>query len=195
MLESSEEVSSAMVTIIAPKLTYQDLRAMPDDGKRYELIDGEVYMTPSPNRRHQEIVGKLHVLLYAFVQKRDLGKIYLAPLDVVFDESNVVQPDLVFIRKERLSILKDAGVFGAPDLAIEVLSPGTAKFDRETKLQVYARAGVPELWYVDPEAESVEILNLTDEHHYALTAHLSDDKALVSAALPGIPLTLRQIFT
>jgi Uma2 family endonuclease len=76
-----------------------------------------------------------------------------------------------------------------------VLSPGTAKFDRETKLQVYARAGVPELWYVDPEAESVEILNLTDEHHYALTAHLSDDKALVSAALPGIPLTLRQIFT
>jgi Uma2 family endonuclease len=184
-----------MVTIIAPKLTYQDLRAMPDDGKRYELIDGEVSMTPSPNRRHQEIVGKLHVLLYAFVQKRDLGKIYLAPLDVVFDESNVVQPDLVFIRKERLSILKDAGVFGAPDLAIEVLSPGTAKFDRETKLQVYARAGVPELWYVDPEAESVEILNLTDEHHYALTAHLSDDKALVSAALPGIPLTLRQIFT
>jgi Uma2 family endonuclease len=184
-----------MVTIIAPKLTYQDLRAMPDNGKRYELIDGEVYMTPSPNRRHQKIVGKLHVLLYAFVRDRDLGEIYLAPFDVVFDESNVVQPDLVFIRKERLSILKDAGVFGAPDLAIEVLSPGTEKFDRETKLQVYARAGVPELWYVDPATESVDILNLTDQRHYAMTAHLSGDATLASAALPGIPLTLRQIFT
>src|SRR6266851_2987465 len=133
-----------MVTIVAPKLTYEDLRKMPEDGKRYELIDGEVYMTPSPNTKHQTIVGNLHMALRQFVDNRGLGKIFLAPFDVVFGERTAVQPDLLFIRKSRLSILTDLNVQGAPDLVIEVLSPSTASFDRETKLQVYARAGVAE---------------------------------------------------
>src|SRR6266545_4047168 len=155
-----------MVTIVAPKLTYEDLRKMPDDGKRYELIDGEVYMTASPNTKHQVVVGNIHMALRRFAQKAGVGKVFLAPFDVVFGERTAVQPDLLFIRKERLSILTDLNVQGAPDLVIEVLSPSTAAFDRETKLQVYARAGVPELWYVDPKEEIVEVLNLSADRRY-----------------------------
>ncbi len=192
MLDSFNQ--DVMVTIVAPKLTYEDLRRMPEDGKRYELIDGEVYMTPSPNTKHQAVVGNLHVALRQFVAQRNLGKVFLAPFDVVFGERTAVQPDLLFIRKERLSILTDLNVQGAPDLVIEVLSPGTASFDRETKLQVYARAGVPELWYVDPRSDTVEILNLGSDRRYALTAMLSGDAPVLSKALPELLLTLREVF-
>jgi Uma2 family endonuclease len=183
-----------MVTIVAPKLTYEDLRKMPEDGKRYELIDGEVYMTPSPNTKHQVVVGNLYVALRRFAEETGIGKVFLAPFDVVFGERTAVQPDLLFIRTERLSILTDLNVQGAPDLVIEVLSPSTAAFDRETKLQVYARAGVPELWYVDPKEEIVEILNLSPNRRYKKTARLSGDAPVASQALHGLRLTLEEVF-
>jgi len=183
-----------MPTIVAPKLTYQDLREMPNDGKRYELIEGEVFMAPSPNLKHQRAASNLHFAIRDFLRSRDLGQIYFAPFDVVFDERTVTQPDLLFIRKERLSILGDANVSGAPDLVIEVLSPGTARYDRETKLQVYARAGVSELWYVDPEGETVEILNLTPGSQFSVTQRASGDEKLVSAALAGLTLMARSVF-
>ncbi len=185
---------AAMPTIVAPKLTYRDLRAMPNDGKRYELIEGEVYMTPSPSWRHQEIVGNLYVALRTFVVAGNLGKVSLAPLDVVFDDRNAVQPDLLFVRKEREGLIRKANVQGPPDLVIEVLSPSTASFDRETKLQVYARAGVPEIWYIDPEKETVEVLNLAADRRYLLTASLTGDSAIPSAVLPDLPLALREVF-
>lgn len=183
-----------MATIVDPKLTYEDLRRMPDDGKRYELIDGEVYMTPSPNTKHQMIVGNLYAALRRFAAEQGLGKVFLSPFDVVFGERTAVQPDLLFIRKERLSILTDLNVQGAPDLVIEVLSPSTAAFDRETKLQVYARAGVPELWYVDPREEIVEVLNLSADRRYTKTATLSGDAPVPSQALSGLRLTLSEVF-
>jgi len=183
-----------MTTIVAPKLTYQDLREMPNDGKRYELIEGEVYITPSPNWKHQRAASNLHFFIRDYLENRNLGEVYFAPFDVVFDDRNVCQPDLLYIRKERHSILTSANVSGAPDLVIEILSPGTARYDRETKLQVYARAGVPELWYVDPEPETIEILNLGSQGHYRLTQLARDDDALASTAFPGIPLTPRKVF-
>ena len=183
-----------MVTIVAPKLTYEDLRKMPEDGKRYELIDGEVYMTPSPNTKHQAVVGNLYSALRRFASEHGLGQVVLAPFDVVFGERTAVQPDLLFIRKERLSILTDLNVQGAPDIVIEVLSPSTAAFDRETKLQIYARAGVPELWYVDPKEEIVEILNLSPDRRYEKTARLSGAACVPSQALPGLSLTLAEVF-
>ncbi len=151
-------------------------------------------MTPSPNTKHQVVVGNLYLALRQFAAQRDLGKVFLAPFDVVFGERTAVQPDLLFIRKERLSILTDLNVQGAPDLVIEVLSPGTASFDRETKLQVYARAGVPELWYVDPRTDTVEILNLAAGQRYALTATLSAEARITSQALPGLDLPLGEVF-
>lgn len=183
-----------MTTIVAPKLTYKDLCEMPSDGKRYELIDGEVFMTPSPNWKHQRAASNLHFGIRRFLERQDLGEVYFAPFDVVFDERNVCQPDLFFIRRERRSILTKANVSGAPDLVIEILSPGTARFDRDSKLQVFARAGVPELWYVDPETEMVDILNLGAGGHYALTQRPTGDDQLVSAALPGLRLSPREIF-
>ncbi len=183
-----------MSTIVAPKLTYKDLQAMPNDGKRYELIDGEVYMTPSPSWRHQEILGNIYIALRTFVEERDLGKVSLAPLDVVFDQRNALQPDLLFVRKDRLSVIQHGHIEGPPDLVIEVLSPSTASYDRDTKIQVYARSGVYEIWFVEPESRTVDILNLGADGRFILTAHLSGDGAIVSAVLPGLLLTLRQVF-
>jgi Uma2 family endonuclease len=183
-----------MVTIVDPKLTYEDLRKMPDDGKRYELIDGEVFMTPAPRTRHQRTVGRLHVALVEFVRERDVGEVFLAPFDVVFGERTAVQPDLLFIRKGRLSIVTEMNVQGAPDLVIEVLSPSNAAFDRETKLQVYARAGVPELWYVDPDVRSIEVLELGADGRYVLASRLAAIDSLTSTALPGLSLPVASLF-
>lgn len=151
-------------------------------------------MTPAPKTRHQRTVGRLYVALAEFVRKQDLGEVFLAPFDVVFGERTAVQPDLLFIRKDRLSIVTELNVQGAPDLVIEVLSPSNASFDRETKLQVYARAGVRELWYVDPDVRTVEILELGDDGRYVLTATLAGNASAVSAALPALSLTLDEVF-
>jgi Uma2 family endonuclease len=183
-----------MVTIVAPKLSYEDLRRMPDDGKRYELIDGEVFMTPAPRTRHQLTVGNIYLALRSFVDEHGLGQVFLAPTDVVFGERTAVQPDLLFIRRDRASIVTELNVQGAPDLVIEVLSPGNAAFDRETKLQVYARAAVRELWYVDPETRSVEVLELGADGRYVLASRLAAIDSLTSAALPGLSLPVARLF-
>ena len=183
-----------MSTIIAPKLTYRDLQAMPNDGKRYELIDGEVYMTPSPSRKHQQALGNIYFAVRTFAEERDAGEVYFAPFDVVFDERNALQPDLLFVRKDRLKLIGHAHVKGAPDLVVEVLSPSTASYDRETKLQVYARAGVSEIWFVDPERRTVEVLNLGADKRYVLSGKFSGEASVISAVLPGLPLTLREVF-
>lgn len=183
-----------MVTIVAPKLRYEDLRAMPNDGRRYELLEGEVFVTPAPGTRHQRTVGKLHRALADFVEERDLGEVFLAPCDVVFGERTAVQPDLLFIRRDRISIVTEANVQGAPDLVIEVLSPSNAAFDRETKLQIYARAGVRELWYLDPQARTAEILELGSDGRYVLAAKLSGSSRITSTVLPGLSLPLGDLF-
>lgn len=183
-----------MVTIVDPKLTYEDLRKMPDDGKRYELIDGEVYMMPTPTTSHQRTLGNLLFALGSLVEERDLGEVLAAPTDVVFGERTAVQPDLLYIASDRASIVTELNVQGAPNLVIEVLSPSNAAFDRETKLQVYARAGVPELWYVDPETESVEVLELGGDGRYLAVSNLSATDTLTSRALPGFSSPVASLF-
>jgi Uma2 family endonuclease len=183
------------MTSVISKLTYEEFQTLPRDGsKRFELIEGEVFMTPSPSTRHQTAASNLHLALGNFVRERNLGRVYFAPYDVVFSQWTALEPDLLFIRKERLSIITDANVQGAPDLVIEILSPGNKAYDRETKYRVYESAGVPEVWYVDPEEKSVEILNLTLDRRYALTAKLSGNGAIVSKVLPELSLTLDEVF-
>jgi Uma2 family endonuclease len=183
------------MTSVISKLTYDEFQTLPRDGsKRFELIEGEVYMTPSPNTKHQRAVVKLLRLLVDHVEQHDLGEVFIAPYDIVFSKWTALEPDLLFIRKDRASIVTEANVQGAPDLVIEILSPSNKAYDRKTKLRAYEKAGVPEIWYFDPEDDSAEILNLGGDGLYVVTAKLSGKAPIVSKALPGLSLTLGRVF-
>lgn len=183
-----------MVTTAIRKLTYDEFQTLPRDGsKRFELIEGEVYMTPSPNTKHQRTVGRLFRTLADHVEEHDLGEVFIAPYDIVFSKWTALEPDLLFIRKERQSIITDANVQGAPDLVIEILSPSNKAYDRETKVRAYEKAGVPELWYLDPEEKTADVLNLGSDRRYVVTAELSGNDAIVSKILPGLSLTLDEV--
>jgi Uma2 family endonuclease len=183
------------MTSVISKLTYDEFQTLPRDGsKRFELIEGEVFMTPSPNTKHQLAASNLHFALRKFVQERNLGRVFFAPYDIVFSKWTALEPDLLFIRRERLSIITDANVQGAPDFVIEILSPSNRAYDRETKHRVYEQAAVAEIWYVDPEERSVEILNLGSDRHYEATARLTGGAAIVSKTFPGLSLSLDEVF-
>ena len=138
------------------KLTYRDYLLLPEDS-RYELIEGDLYMVPSPNEPHQRISRRLEYELVTYVEDHDLGEIYYAPFDVVLSIHNVVQPDIVFVSKGRRGIITEKNIQGAPDLAIEILSPGTSDRDLQIKRTLYGKYGVREYWIVDPVAGSIEV--------------------------------------
>jgi Uma2 family endonuclease len=142
-------------------LTYSDYTALPDDGRRYELHWGELSVTPSPGTRHQGAIIALGSQLYEYVRTRGLGKVFVAPTDCILSNVTVVQPDVFYIANDRLSIISERGIEGAPTLVIEILSPSTAHLDRGRKMKLYAEHGVPYYWIVDPESRSVEAYGLT----------------------------------
>jgi len=137
-------------------LTYRDYAALPDDGKRYEIHDGELSVMSAPTLQHQIVSANLFRVLDAHVRARNLGLVLYAPLDVILVDTTVLQPDLVYLDPERLSAGSQRGVEGPPTLVVEILSPTTATTDRTTKRGLYARYGVPYFWLVDPEARMVE---------------------------------------
>jgi Uma2 family endonuclease len=139
------------------KLTYDDFLLFPDDGQRHELIDGEHYVTPSPRISHQVIVGNLHFAIRQYLETTPIGQVFLSPLDVVLSNFDVVEPDLLYVSADRRGILTIPNVQGAPDLVIEVGSPGTRRRDETIKRRLYEHAGVSEYWIVDPELEVVRI--------------------------------------
>jgi Uma2 family endonuclease len=142
-------------------LTYADLATTPADGKRYELLEGEIYVTAAPRLRHQQVVGNLYLLLAEHVRRHGLGEIFFAPLDVILANITVIEPDLVYVDATRLERLSDRGVEGAPTLVVEALSPSTAAADRGIKRQISARYGVPHYWIVDPDARLIETYQLS----------------------------------
>ena len=144
------------------RLTYDDYCLMPSD-RRHELVEGEMRMVPSPTTVHQGVSMRILYRLMQWVEERGLGQVYGAPLDVVLSRHNVVQPDILFISRERLGIITDANIQGAPDLVIEVLSKGTEDWDRVTKRAVYSKYGVRELWLVDPWSKTIEVACHTGE--------------------------------
>src|SRR6266699_4185771 len=129
-----------------------DIWDAPDDNLRYEVIDGELFMTPAPSWQHQYGLGRLHVVLDNWVYPRGLGTVVEAPIGVVLDEEDGVQPDLVYVSRERSSVIGERGVEGPPDLVAEVLSPSTEARDRGVKMRRYAVADVPHYWLLDPQA-------------------------------------------
>src|SRR5882672_3925039 len=143
-------------------LTYSDYAALPDDGRRYELHRGELSMTPSPRTRHQGAVLALGSRLYDHVKSRGLGRVFVAPTDCILSDVTVVQPDVLYVATDRLSIISERGIEGAPTLVVEVLSPSTAYLDRNRKMSLYEEHGVPYYWIVDPESRSIEAYALAE---------------------------------
>ena len=176
----------------AIRLTYADYCLTPDD-ERYELLDGELLMAPAPNSAHQRTDAKLGWRLAQFVEKRGLGQVFFAPYDVVLSETDVVQPDLLFISNERTYIITPANARGAPELVVEILSPSTAERDRTFKRALYARYGVSEYWLVDPDSRTVTVL-LLDDGTFAEVARYGAGQTLTSPTLPGFTTNLHDIF-
>ena len=144
--------------------TYADYARLPDDGMRYEVIRGELFMSPAPRPLHQVVITLISYFLVEFLRVNRLGKSFVSPIDVVLPQQlgDPVQPDIVFIANERLSIVGELNIQGAPDLVMEVLSPSNPEYDRTLKYEIYAEAGVPEYWIVDPHERTIEVFALRD---------------------------------
>jgi Uma2 family endonuclease len=178
------------------KLTYDHFVLFPDDGQRHELIDGEHFVTPSPNRSHQTIAGNLFALLWIHLDANADGQAFMAPFDVVFSHFDVVEPDILFVTQERAGgILTAKNVQGAPDLVVEVGSPGTRRRDEKLKHQLYEGFGVSEYWVVDPELELIKVYRAV-EGRYVRTHELTLEHGdvLTTPLLPGLDLPLTRIF-
>jgi Uma2 family endonuclease len=139
------------------RLTYDDLVQLPDDGRRYEIIDGELFVNAAPVPRHQRIVRILLGKFDRHFEEHGGGEVFPSPIDVVFDNENIAEPDLVVISSDRASIIGEKNIQGAPNLCIEVLSESTRRLDEIHKRKLYERSGVDEYWIVDPVLESVKI--------------------------------------
>jgi Uma2 family endonuclease len=177
------------------KLTYEDLLELPADGKRYELIDGDLYVTPASTSRHQAILRNLLLILGNFVHETRQGAVFPAPLDVVLTENDVIEPDLLFVAAGRLHLITEPNVAGAPDLAVEIFSPSSRRTDARTKLRLYERHGVREYWLVDPELETIAVYRLEDGA-YRQQADLALERgdALTSPLFAGLTVSLAEVF-
>ena len=177
---------------VETKLTYADYLETSDD-ERYELLNGELILSPSPKEIHQYISSILHIMIGTFVRERSLGRVYFSPFDVVLSDTNVVQPDILFISNERADIVTPDNVQGAPDLVVEILSPATAERDRTVKLDLYATHGVKEYWIVDPDAKTITVL-LRGEGGLGVVGIYGEGETLRSPTLTGFSLALEEIF-
>ena len=178
------------------KLTYDDFLLFPDDGQRHELIDGEHYVTPSPHVKHQAVSGNLHFMIRSWLEQHPVGRIFYAPFDVVFTNVDVVEPDLLYLSDERATrFLTEKHVTGAPDLVIEIGSPGTRKRDETIKRRLYERTGVPEYWVVDPLGETIRVYRNQDGQ-FGRPLELTSEAGhvLTTPQFAGLELPLRKIF-
>ena len=178
------------------KFTYEDLLQFPDDGRRHELIDGEHYVTPSPAPEHQLIVGNLYFSIRAYLEAHPIGVAMLAPFDVVLTDVDVVEPDLIYLSKSVFDeIVGERNARGAPDLAVEVLSPSTRRRDEIIKRKLYERTGVGEYWVVDPELEAVKVYRAAGGRFVKeADISLESKDVLTSPLFPELNLALSQIF-
>ena len=179
------------------RLTAAEFLQIPDDGKRHELIDGVHYVTPSPKLSHQELVGRLHLAIGHFLSsRRHLGRLFLARLDVVMSDYDVVEPDLLFVSGDQLDILTEANVQGAPALVIEVLSPSTRRRDEGIKRKLFDEKGVREYWLVDPKGRRVSVCRRDVNGSLPIVANLeaASGDSLTTPLLPEFELAMIELF-
>ena len=178
---------------VATKMTYDQYCLLPEDRNRYELFDGELVMTPSPTAQHQRIVLRLASELDSYVKTNGLGEGFVAPLDTIFDQYTVMQPDILYVSRERVPLVVKERIEGAPDLVVEVLSPSTFYIDLRRKMAVYAQFGVQEYWIVDPETQTIELYGRVGEE-LQLARRFSSNATFESPLLPGFRLAVSGIF-
>ena len=174
--------------------TYQDFLRLPDDGVRYEIIDGVLYMTNAPDPEHQYVVHQIAFAFETAVRAGNLGVVYTAPIEVHLPGiAQPVQPDVLFVTQARREIIKPKFIEGAPDLIVEVLSPSTTRLDRRVKFDAYERAGVREYWIANPKLRSIEVYSLV-RGEYALHGEYGPGERLTSELLPGLELLTDTVF-
>jgi Uma2 family endonuclease len=178
------------------KLTYDDYLLFPEDGKLHELIDGEHFVTPSPNVRHQAILGELHGMIWSYLREHPIGLVFMSRLDVVLSKYDVVEPDLLYVSRARANeVLSSQHVRGAPDLVVEIGSPSTRKRDETIKRRLYERFGVTEYWVVDPEVDVVRVYRRSgDRFQRAVELSHEGRDMLTTPLLPGLELPLERVF-
>lgn len=165
----------------------------PDDNRRYEVIDGVLYVSATPSRKHQDVLLALATILRAYAHSLRLGWVSIAPFGVVLDAFTGVEPDLVYVSRARRHLLSDRGVEGAPDLVVEVLSPSTRHIEGGIKMHRYAQAGIQHYWIVDPLAETLEAYELADGG-YTRASELRGDDSFRPAVLPGLTFSLAELW-
>ena len=174
------------------QLTYEDLRQIPPDRNRYELIEGELFVAPAPNTQHQRKTGRLFRRLADHVERHDLGEVFIAPYDVVLDPSTVLEPDILFVSQARKSIIKEGCIEGAPDLVVEVVSESSRALDRRIKRDRYAKFGVPEYWLLEPYEPRIEVLRLKGKK-YQVLADFGPGDTMESPTFPGFQLPIASL--
>ena len=195
-MEGQDEDGMEAAYTSTTKLTYADLCQMPEDGLRHELIDGVHSVSPSASARHQQVVVETLFRIRDYLETHPVGHVYVAPLDVVLSEHNVVEPDVFFLTTEQAASQTGIHVHGAPALAIEVLSPGSRKMDRDEKRRVYDRFGVQEYWIVDPDREAIHVHRRDADEALRHVADLTRAAAdtLTTPLLPGFACSLEVLF-
>ncbi len=173
--------------------TYRHYLRLPDDGNRYEILGGELIMTPAPTVIHQRVTRRLTLSLTEFVEKEEMGEVFFSPIDVVLTDTDVIQPDLLFVARENSKIIKRKKINGAPDLIIEVTSPSTGYYDLVVKKRIYEKHGVKEYRVVDPHLKWIEIYHW-EEGKYQMLARAEKSGTVESALLPGWSVDLKHLF-
>lgn len=186
---------SAVALKAAPMfLTYEDYLHVPDDGRRYELLQGELAVSPAPFTVHQRVSRNLELILASFVEAGQLGEVFYAPIDVILDRGTVVQPDLVYVARQRLGIVSRRGIEAAPDLVVEILSESTADRDRGIKQALYAQYGVAHYWIIDVEAKCIEERLRNDAGGFELLQVHREPDTMHSALFPALAIDLQRVF-
>lgn len=169
-----------------------DIWDMPADGNRYEIIDGELYVSASPVPEHQAAIVALVEHLAPHIRRHSLGRLFVAPITVSLTPFAVVQPDLIFIARDRLNVISERGIDGPPDVVVEVLSPSTRLNDLNVKRDLYAASGVRQYWIIEPRDRSVEIFTLVDRR-YTIEGHFSPGEAIRPTLFPGLEIPVDQL--
>ncbi len=171
--------------------TIDDVADLPDDGRRYEIIGGELFVTPSPSSKHQLASTRLQLLIGSFLAERSIGEVFTAPYDVVFSMYDVLEPDLLVILNDQADIFTEAHVVGPPALVIEIISPSSRAIDRVRKSATYATYGVPEYWIVDPDNQTIVAQSLVDGVFQPIE---NDDELVHSRSVPDLVIESGKVF-